>query len=312
MASRNVIVFGPTGAVGSAVASTAASLGAKVSLAMRDTSKHIDGLTSEQEQRSGYKRVYADLCKPDSLRAAVAETGATHAFVYTVFAESPDHMRSSAEALKAAGIKFVCILSSFSVQGDIYAVKPDDFIAFGHAQVEISFREVFGPQGYVAVRPAFFASNSFWWRRALSERGEVKFPFPELRLDWISPEDIGAVCGTILAVGSETENAVLLLGPEDLSISGAVGIIGNAIGKDAKVFRVSQEEGIQILAAESGIPEVVAGVLVTQLGYMNDNQDRSQIPQLEEARGNIEKYLKRPPKRFAEWVERNKQKFAAA
>ncbi|KAH8692926.1 hypothetical protein BGW36DRAFT_385527 [Talaromyces proteolyticus] len=311
MDSRSVIVFGPTGAVGSAVARTAAALGAKVTLAMRNTSKQIAGLTSAEELSSGYKRVYADLADPDSLRVAVTEAGASHAYIYAMFQDSSDHMRPSAEALKAAGIKFVCLLSSFSVQGDIRAIQPSDPIAFGHAQVEVSLQEVFGPQGYVAIRPAFFASNTLWWRSQLLEGNEVKFPFPELKLDYISPEDIGAVCGTILAVDSGKETAVALVGPEELSVSDAIEIIGRAIEKEVKVTKVSQEEGIRILVTKSGLPEALANILSNQFAYLNDNQGYLQTPQFEEARRNIEKYLKRPPMRFSEWVDRNKEKFTA-
>ena len=40
----NVIIFGPTGAVGTAAAREAGKRGAKVWLAMRDTNKKIPGL----------------------------------------------------------------------------------------------------------------------------------------------------------------------------------------------------------------------------------------------------------------------------
>ena len=57
----NVIVFGASGAVGSAAAIEARKRGAKVWLAMRDTSKTIQQL-DEEEEKGGYERVQAD-CK---------------------------------------------------------------------------------------------------------------------------------------------------------------------------------------------------------------------------------------------------------
>ncbi|KAL2824931.1 hypothetical protein BDW59DRAFT_146915 [Aspergillus cavernicola] len=314
MSPRNVIVFGPTGGVGSAVARAAHSHGAKVFLAMRNTSKSIPGLAATGEQAGRYERVQADLNNPDSIQAAVTKTGATYAFIYSALGTSPDHMRSTAEALKAANIEFVVLLSSFGIQGDIRAIQPDDFIAYEHAQVEISLEDVFGPQGYVAVRPAFFASNSLWWRKQILEDGEVKWAFPDLKFDFISPEDIGAICGTILAgaVGDGQENPVFLVGPEkDLSVADAIGVLGQVVKKPVTVTKVSPEEGLQVMMAKSGLPESVAKILTESFAKASGNQGILHAPQTPELRANIEKYLKRPATRFSEWAELNKDKFEA-
>ncbi|KAL4873781.1 hypothetical protein BDV12DRAFT_159600 [Aspergillus spectabilis] len=315
MSLRRVLVFGPTGGVGSAVARTAHSYGHKVFLAMRDTSKSIPGLTATEERSSGrYERIHADLTQPDSVRAAVSKTGATHAFIYAALGTTPDHMRSTAEALKAAGTEYVVLLSSFGVQGDIRAIPPADFIAHEHAQVEISLEEVFGPKGYVAVRPSFFASNSLWWQKQIVEDGEVKWAFPDLTFDLISPDDIGAVSGRILAgaVEGEQENPVLLGGPEtDLSVAGVIETIARAINKPVKVTKVSPEENVQVLVKKSGLPEPLAKILTGNFARSSEDQPFLQTPLTLEVRLNVEKYLKRPPMRFSEWVERNKDKFEA-
>lgn len=77
-----VLVFGPTGNVGSIVACTAQQQGAKVFLAMRDTGKPIPSLSALQESDGGFERVQADLMDPVSVRSAVEKTKATAAFVY--------------------------------------------------------------------------------------------------------------------------------------------------------------------------------------------------------------------------------------
>ncbi|KAL5342413.1 NmrA-like family protein [Aspergillus crustosus] len=313
MSLRKVLVFGPTGGVGSAVARTAHSHGHKVFLAMRDTSKSIPGLTTTEERSSGrYERVQADLAQPDSVRTAASKSGATRAFIYAALGSSPDHMRSTAEALKAAGTKYVVLLSSFSVQGDIRAIPPTNFIGYSHAQVEVSLEEVFGPRGYVAVRPSFFASNSFWWQRQIVEDGEVKWAFPDFKFDYLSPDDIGAVAGTILAgaVEGEQENPVPLAGPEtDLTVAGAIETISKVVNKPVKVTKVTPEEHIQVLIVKSGLPEPLAKGLTGDLVAASENQDIIHAPLTQEMRFNVEKYLKRPPARFSEWVEQNKDQF---
>jgi uncharacterized protein YbjT (DUF2867 family) len=313
MGLRKVIVFGATGDVGSAAARTAHSHGAKVFLALRDISKPVPGLTVTEERNAGYERVQADLTQPDTVRTAVLKTGATHAFIYAALGASSDHLLSTAEALKAGGIELVVLLSSFTVQGDIRAIPQSDFIGYAHAQVELSLETVFGPRGYVTIRPAFFASNSRWWQKQIVEDEEVKWAFPDLKLDYISPDDIGAVCGTILAGAfkGEHETSVFLCGPEtDLSVADAIEIIGRVINKPVKLTKVSTDENIQVMVEKSGIPEPLARILTDGFAHENENQGmmRAETPEI---RANIERYLGRPATRFSEWMERNKDKFSA-
>ena len=66
MAFERVIVFGPTGNIGSVAAQTASKKGATVYLAMRDPKKAIPGLTKEAEE-SGFflvSRSLSPFCTP--------------------------------------------------------------------------------------------------------------------------------------------------------------------------------------------------------------------------------------------------------
>lgn len=58
----SVLVFGASGSVGSAAAIEANKRGAKVWLALRDTSKPVKQLSEEDEKKGGYERIQAD-CK---------------------------------------------------------------------------------------------------------------------------------------------------------------------------------------------------------------------------------------------------------
>ncbi|GIK06697.1 hypothetical protein Aspvir_002347 [Aspergillus viridinutans] len=317
MSPPTVIVFGPTGSVGSATALSAHKHNAKVILAMRDTTKSIPGLTSEQETIGNFERVQADLTSPESIHNAVTKTGAKHAFIYIAFG-AKDAMRASIEALKGAGIETVVLLSSISVDmhGDLDAVPPSDFIAFTHAQVEVNLRDVFGEDGYVAIRPAFFASNSMWWRSGVLE-GEVKVAYPAARFDYIAPEDIGRVAGVLLVKGlpagedGSKRSFVGLVGPEKMSIREALGVIGNAVGKEVKVTKVDEQEALRVMMTENGLPEPVAKTLLVQLRQQEESGGFFNIPWYEEASGNIQRYTGRPSLRFHQWVDLNKEKFLA-
>ncbi|MBE3044617.1 NAD(P)H-binding protein, partial [Candidatus Bathyarchaeota archaeon] len=309
MSSVNTLVFGATGAVGSAAAHAAKDHGANVILAVRDLAKPMPNTTLEEEQDLGFSRVQADLLNPDSLRAAVKATKATRAFVYVAFG-SPDYMKSSFEALKSAGIEFVVLLSSAGIFGDPRDVKPESPVFFGPAQAEIGLEETFGKGGYVAVRPASFASNSLWWREGI-QAGEVRLPYPQATNDCISPADIGRVSGAVLAKGPSViggldgkYNDIRLYGPKLVSQGDAAVIIGKAVGKEVKVTTVSEEKYVESLARL--MPEALAWNVVTgfrvRAGLEADDGAYAE-PGFSEASGNVEKYGGKPSTQFGEWVE---------
>lgn len=310
MASRKVIVFGPTGAVGSAAARTAEEMGAKVVLAMRDTQKSIPGLSTEKEKAGNFERVQADLTKPDTVREAVSTTGAKHAFVYLAW-QVPDAMRSTIEALKTAGIESVVFLSSFSVLGDIRAIPQEDVIPYLHAQVEINLTEVFGSDAFVAVRPGSFASNVLQYMKGI-EQGEVKIFMPDAMVDGIVQEDIGRVSGTILAKGpQDSERAIYLLGPELIPQKDTVRIVAKAIGKDPKIGSASAEEAYKSQIEERGLPPFVADYMVRQGGKAKGKDNVFGYHVTEEMLSNVQKYSGKRATRFEEWTEQNKHTFTS-
>ncbi|KAJ5169037.1 uncharacterized protein N7482_004631 [Penicillium canariense] len=314
MTSTKTIIFGPTGHVGSATARTAHQLGAKVVLAMRDVEKPIPGLNSYQENSGGFIRVQADLTKPETVRAAVSATGAKHAFIYIAHGTT-DHMRQTIEALKASGIVFVVFLSSFGVQGDARSIPPTDIIAYVHAQVENNLEDVFGTDGYIALRPAFFNTNALWWASMIRE-GEVRAAYPDGKFDWISPGDIGSVAGSLLVKGiqategAEERNVIPLCGPKLVSLRDAMAIFGKALGKDIKVTEVDEDEGVKIMI-QNGVPDFVAGPLVKSLGTGDNSEDgsgRFYGDAYKKASANLRKYAGQVTS-LEEWAEANKEIF---
>ncbi len=316
MTGIKVIVFGPTGGVGSAAALAAQQRGAKVILAMRNPKKPVPGLSPEYEREAGFERVQADLAQPDTVHAAVSVTGAKRAFIYLV-PNAPGNMRSTVAALKSAGIEFVVFLSTFTIRSDqdLRSIPPDDAITWGHAQVEIALNDIFGPSGSVAVRPGYFATNTFRFKEMVRQ-GEVKIPYPDLKWDWITPWDIGAVSGALLVKGSQAlegvgkQTAVPILGPQFVSERDAVGIIGRVIGKEVKVTQVSREEGLEILRGR-GIPESVAENLLSVMGKLAEGEllTPEYSPDNAKAVGSVLKYTGKEPTTLQEWAEENKQEF---
>lgn len=295
---NNVIVFGATGNVGSAAAIQAHIEGAKVSLAMRNISKPIPSLDELY-----FEKIQADLTQPETLKRAVHQTGAKAAFIYAVY-DIPDHMRAALQSLKDAGTQFVVFLSSFAIASDIRAVPSTDFIAYEHAQVEIALEEVFGGDNYVAVRPGYFASNILHEKQGILQ-GEVNLPNPDAIFDFISPDDVGRVAGTILVSGQK-ERIVGLLGPQKMTLKDAVSTVGNVLGKQVRVTKIPRDEAAARME-KSGLPPNLVNSLLHNV--MNLSGRYLETSEASIAAENVLKYTHKPPRRFQEWVENNKETF---
>ncbi|KAJ5203937.1 uncharacterized protein N7498_004816 [Penicillium cinerascens] len=299
-----VIVFGPTGNIGSVAARTAQEHGVKVVLAMRDPKKAIPGLSSQQEQAGGFERVQADLTDADSVAAAVKTSGAKRAFIYAAFG-SPDNMKSALVALKSSGIKFVVFLSSYTISGELKDVEPHDLIPYRHAQVELNLDEVFGPENYVAVRPGSFVTNILRYKSGIAA-GEVKLHTPNSKLDCITPVDMGRVSGIILAQGPKNgQRKVYLYGPQMLSMSDAIQTIAKILGKNVNITSINAQEALEQYLS-SGVPKPMGEYMIRRFGNDDTRIARSHY---EEGIKNVQLYTGTPPTGFEEWVAANKDLF---
>jgi uncharacterized protein YbjT (DUF2867 family) len=317
MAASTIIVFGATGTVGSAAARAAQEFGANVVFAMRDTAKPVKGFAgSGDDEAVGPRRVRADLVQPQTIEAAVRDTRATRAFFYLAHG-SPDNMRSAVEALKAGGIEFVVFLSSIGVHGDFRKVPSTNGLGYAHAQVEVALYDVFGPSGYLAIRPGYFNTNAvMFWSKMIHE-GNVSLPYPDALWDWISPDDIGKVCGRVLVQGIEAtegsveRNSITICGPKLISQRDAVGIFATAIGKQIKVIEIDENAAIAQME-RSGMPKFVA-VQVTKLvtrRYEGDapSNDAYSDAVYEEASSNLRKHAGTATS-LEDWAAKNKDLF---
>lgn len=313
MPFNKVIVFGPTGNIASVAARTAHERGAEVVLAMRDPKKPIRGLSAEEEDAGRFSRIEADLTNPDSVATAVKTTGATSAFFYVAMG-SKDHMKSTIQALKSSGVQFIVFLSSYTVlpyEGDLVACPPSERIPFIHAQVEANLAEIFGSGNYVAVRPGGFATNTLMWKPEIAAR-EVKLQGSDVKFDYITPSDMGKVCGKILTTGPQNgEQAVYLYGPQLLAQKDAIAAIGKAVGAVVKITPVEGSESVEAYKAR-GMPEPVAKYIVERMEELVDGTGvAADVSHWERNKGNVERYTGKPALTFEEWVGQNKELFKA-
>lgn len=300
----SVIVFGPTGHIGSVAARTAAEHGAKVWLAMRDPSKAIPGLGKDVEVAGNFSRVKADLQDPAAVIDAIKTSGAKRAFVYLAHG-APNHMKATFEAMKSAGVEFVVVLSSFTIPTNkaLRDIPASEMIPYVHAQAEANLDDVFGAEQYVALRPGAFATNLLSHKDGIAA-GQVSLYGVDFEQDNITPGDIGRVAGTILVSGPRNgQKKVYLYGPQLLSLRDSVVKIGSMLNKDVEVTVPSREETYK-KHINSGMPAHVAEYFVqVQSDKGTDKGNGERFPHYNEGVDNVQLYTGRPSTSFDEWVK---------
>ncbi|KAF2204042.1 NAD(P)-binding protein [Delitschia confertaspora ATCC 74209] len=306
----SVIVFGPTGQVGSVVARTAVEHGAKVWLAMRNTNKSIPGLTKDLEKAGGFYRIQADLQKPETVSQAVKTSGAQRAFIYLVHGAS-DHLKSTIAAMKAAGIEFVVFLSSFTIptnQG-LREIASSDLIPHVHAQVEANLDDTFGSDNYVAVRPGCFITNLLLEKNGIAAN-EVKLYGGTFEQDNIAPSDVGRAIGNILVSGPRNgQKNVYLYGPEILSIHDSIAKIGKVLGKDLAIMTLGPKEGYDNYIVHGMSPAFAKYMVETLSTKGPDKGHGERFPNYEEGVSNMRLYTGKPATSLEDWVKENKTIF---
>ncbi|KAF7715902.1 Uncharacterized protein PECH_005761 [Penicillium ucsense] len=304
----SVIVLGPTGGVGSAVALTAQKHGAKVYLAMRDTKKSIPGLSPTDEEQGAFERLQADLTDAQSVSAAIEASGAKRAFIYLAHG-SPDHMKATLQAMRSAGVEFVVLLSSYTVWEKLQDVPASELIPYAHAQVEMILDEVFGTENYVALRPGGFATNLLRFKGGVAA-GEVKMFDGHLKFDCITPGDIGRVGGTILVQGPRNgQTKVYLYGPQVITQREAIGIIGKVLGKEIKITTIGEEEA-KAQYLENGLPKPIVEYFIRVVKEHEEGEMQKRV-HYETGVDNVQLYTGFPATSFEQWVRENEDLFKA-
>nr|GAT56830.1 predicted protein [Mycena chlorophos] len=311
----NVLVFGASGAVGGLVALEAHNRGAKVWLAMRDTSKPIPAIPSEVEKAGNFVRVQADLSDPASVAKAVAKSGAQAAYFYVING-GPDFGRAALQAMRDNGVEYVVFLSSYSVKGEgaqLRAIPPTDWIPYEHARVEINVEDLGFPY-FTTLRPARFASNYF----RLSLDRSVKPPKANIvagcetaRFDDITPEDIGAVGGAVLVERpSDTKETIWLCGPETRTAKEGWELIKKVTGRnDIDTTPITAEHFLEKNLAK-GLPRPLVESLLSSYVHWQLKMGFEE-PEYEVGVANITKYTGRAPTTFVEYLEAHKGEWVA-
>ncbi|WP_067832204.1 SDR family oxidoreductase [Actinomadura kijaniata] len=210
--------------------------------------------------------VRGDLTDPDSLDGAL--DGVERVYLFPVAATAKEVARKFA----AAGARRVVTLSSGAVEGGY----DTDFHLPVEQAVEASGLE------WTHVRPGEFMLNKLWiWGPSIRAEGVVRDPFPDATWCPVHEDDIADVAAAALLEDGHAGRAYTLNGPEFLSVRDQVRIIGEALGREIRLERVTPERAREIYRRQGGFAADNADFL---LGF----EDYSGAPAVPEDRGALD------------------------
>ena len=222
-----VLVTGATGRVGRLVVDR-----------LLDEGVPVRALTRRPEAArlpAAVEVVSGDLTVPESLDAALQGVGA----VFLVWTVPPTTAPAVVERL-ATHARRVVFLSSPHRTPHPFFQQPNPAAAL-HADIE----RLIAASGLAStvIRPGMFASNALhWWATPIREEGVVRWPYGAAETAPIDERDVASVAACALYEDGHAGGDYVLTGPDSLSQSGQVGIIGDVIGRKIRFEELSPEE----------------------------------------------------------------------
>ena len=224
---KRVLVIGGTGTTGREVI---AQLGAKkvhVRAVVRDPGR--------SRLPSGVEVLQGDLTAPESLDAALCDVDA----VYLVWVARPDCVAAALERILKSTPRVVFLSSPYKTPHPMFQ-QPNPIRGL-HAGIERLIEEA-GCQ-WTFLRPGMFASNAReWWAPQIRARNLVRWPYLSAPTAPIHQRDIAAVAVRALCEDGHAGAEYVITGPESLTQSEQVAMIGRAIGRDLRIEEISPEE----------------------------------------------------------------------
>ena len=238
---KRTLVIGATGNVGRQVISQLITTNVKVRALTRNPDSA--NLPAEVEIVGG------DLTIPATLDRPLDDVDA----VFLVWA-APATAVAPAVARIAEHAERVVFLSSPHRTAHPFFQQPNPSATL-HADIERVI-EASGLQ-WTFLRPGMFASNArSWWAPTIRAGGVVRWPYAEAPTAPIHGRDIAAVAVRALGGDGHAGADYVLTGPQSLSQSEQVGIIGEAIGRSLRFEEVSPDEARRELLTVMPLPVI--------------------------------------------------------
>jgi uncharacterized protein YbjT (DUF2867 family) len=222
-----VLVTGATGRVGRMVVDLLADAGLPV--------RALTRRPEEAALPAGVEVVTGDLTVPESLDAALRGVDA----VFLVWTVPPATAPAVVERL-ATYARRVVFLSAPHRTPHPFFQQPNPMAAL---YTEIERLIVGSGLESTIIRPGMFASNALlWWAPAIRGDGVVRWPYGAAETAPVDDRDVAAVAARTLYQDGHAGGDYVLTGPESLSQTEQVRIIGDVLGRRIQFVELSPDE----------------------------------------------------------------------
>ena len=279
-----ILVTGATGTVGREVVAQLLAAGQKVRAMTRDP--------SNLKLDDRVEVVKGDFDAPNSLASAV--NGVERVFSLTFGPQTGVRERNLAQAAKASGVRHIVKLSALG--GDD---ETRNNIRKWHDEGEQAIRDT--GIAWTVLRPTAFMSNALHWRASIRAQSKVFSNYGDGTLPPVHPRDIAAVAVRALTSEGLEGNAYPLTGPEALSMSEQVKILGDAIGRPLEYVPITDESARKGME-HTGMPAFLIDALLPFAAFIRSGKAAHVFHTVEEVTG-------RPPLRFSDWTKENAAAF---
>jgi len=222
-----VLVTGATGRVGRVLIDHLLSADVPVRALTRQPA--AAGLPAAVEVVSG------DLTAPESLDAALQGVSA----VYLVWTATHATAPAVVERLATHALRVVFLSSPHQTPHPFFQ-QPNPMASL-HADIE----HLIADAGLAStiIRPGMFASNALnWWAASIRDGDVIRWPYGAAETAPIDERDVAAVVARALYQDGHAGGDYVLTGPESLSQTEQVSIIGAAIGRHIHFEELSPDD----------------------------------------------------------------------
>jgi uncharacterized protein YbjT (DUF2867 family) len=258
---NKVLVTGATGNVGSGVVRELQDRGVGVRAFVRDAGKAAGMLGAGVELASG------DFSDAASVRRAIEGVEG----VFLACANDPrqvEYETGVIDAARDAGVRRIVKLSALGAE-----VRSSVAFWDWHGRIEEHLRASGLPA--VVLRPAFNMTNLLGSAEGVRHTGHLFAPADGARIAMIHPRDVVAVAAVALTEDGHEGETYTLTGPEAITFERVAEELSAVVGRGVRFVPVPDEAARQALV-ESGIPNFVAGQIVTVFGFLRRGaQDRA-------------------------------------
>ncbi|MBO2460754.1 NmrA family NAD(P)-binding protein [Actinomadura violacea] len=271
----SILVTGATGTVGRHVVTELLRRGLPVRALTRDPSRAA--------LPAGVEVVAGDLAVPDSLTAAFDGATAAHLINFAGDGYAPlEDGQAIADLAVKSGVRRVTLLG-------------------GRAEGELEQALAAADLEWTILTPVEFMANTLqWWAPSVRAEDVVREPFGSRTSSLVHEADIGAVAAAVLADGGYAGESLVITGPERITTTEKVRILGDALGREIRYVELTEDEARAKWAAD-GLPAPLIDFLIDTLG--NPPEVGRTV------RGTVERVTGRPARPFAQWARENAEAF---